>query len=1329
MGKSLFREEVLGAAAILCAAVFGVLAWCASAGAMVIHVYESPSLHGFSRPIGVAVTAGSGGLVFVADENGGFVERFVEGSREPSSFAAHESYVEGAKLTGTPGGPFGVYGVTGVAVDEATGEIFVAAGGGVDVFSGAGEYLGSLTETPVSAEVSGPFRPVGGLAFDQKTGELYIADLGVVDVFKRTGPGAATFVTQFGNGTLEPVREETVAVVESGPEEGTVFVGEPHHELVDVFQGVGSSVTVVEWGGGATPSGSFGTVAVHVGLDEASRHVLVADAGHDVVDELNAVAAVEEYLGRLKGVSASEGFTDPLAVSAFVSGAHVLVGDYDEGDGVGVVDVFGPDLDVPGVEPLAASAVGSVSAVLHGRVLLEGGGPASCVFAWGTTPALGHTTACVPAEVTGEEEAVEARLEGLAPDTKYYFVVQATNAHGENAGEASPPLEFLTTGPGVESETVSDVSATSATLNASVNPNDAATSVFFEYGTGTGYGERVPVSAGVSLGAGGSAVAVSEHVQEGLAAGTLYHFRLTAVSVLEGKEEVFHGPDETFRTQTSGGFKLIDGRGWEMVSPPHKEGALIEAPGEPGIFQAAAGGQAMAYLANVPTEAGVVGYSNLQQVLSTRAAAGGWSSADLSAGHNGGVGGSDNAGQEYRYFSEDLSAGIVQPFGAFLPCEIGGRPQPCLSADATEQTAFVHSDYVGGNLSEPCPTAAEVAAHVSCFTPLVTGKPGVANVPEGTVFGQRGSIFGEPCPPEKFCGPFFEGASPDAEHVILRAAGVQLTGTPAPDGGLYEWNAGAPPAQQLQLVSILPRNGKGEELAATEGLLSTSENENARGAVSSDGSRVFWMSNTLQLYLRDVVKGESLQVGGATPVFQAASADGGRVFYTENGHLLVCEVGEDSEGHLACVTSDLTPAGGVETGMIVGVSEDGTYAYYVANQVLFESHEEAGVWRSTRIAELSGEDEPDWANGGNNPSQLSARVSGNGQWVAFMSDRDLVGYSTIDAKSEHVDEELYVFDAATGQLSCASCEPTGARPTGVEYELEGKGMLEVAGHDMWKSDSWLAAGVPGFTLFEGAPGSGRYQPRYVLDDGRVFFDSDDGLVPQDVNGTWDVYEWEPEGVGGEGSVCGSGSGSGSVVYKPARGFDVEGVVGEEGAGCVGLISSGASVQESAFIDASESGGDVFFVTTARLAPQDFDTAYDMYDAHECTGVLPCAAGGVSSTVTCTTAEECRSLSSGGSSVFGVPSSATFNGTGDVGPAVAPRLTRAQLLAKALKACRKKTNRGKRVACERKARRAYGPVKAAKKSTRGKKSSRGKSSRGGSAGRGRGGRAGEGGGGR
>ena len=83
-------------------------------------------------------------------------------------------------------------------------------------------------------------------------------------------------------------------------------------------------------------------------------------------------------------------------------------------------------------------------------------------------------------------------------------------------------------------------------------------------------------------------------------------------------------------------------------------------------------------------------------------------------------------------------------------------------------------------------------------------------------------------------------------------------------------------------------------------------------------------------------------------------------------------------------------------------------------------------------------------------------------------------------------------------------------------------------------------------------------------------------MPGAVNGLEDVYEYEPEGP-----TCNPSTQSQAEVYK------TEG----ESKGCVGLISSGTSKEESAFLDASAKGGpgtneeegeDVFFQTSAQL---------------------------------------------------------------------------------------------------------------------------------------------------
>ncbi len=140
-------------------------------------------------------------------------------------------------------------------------------------------------------------------------------------------------------------------------------------------------------------------------------------------------------------------------------------------------------------------------------------------------------------------------------------------------------------------------------------------------------------------------------------------------------------------------------------------------------------------------------------------------------------------------------------------------------------------------------------------------------------------------------------------------------------------------------------------------------------------------------------------------------------------------------------------------GNIPGVSEGGSYVYFLARGVLttvksgerqepvpggdnlYIEHynSEAGQWEEPRfIATLSEEDADDWD--GSNLISLTSRVSPNGQYLAFMSERSLTGYDNTDvneATGLHADEEVFLYDTATNRLVCASCNPTGARPVGV----------------------------------------------------------------------------------------------------------------------------------------------------------------------------------------------------------------------------------------------------------------------------------------------------------
>jgi hypothetical protein len=88
----------------------------------------------------------------------------------------------------------------------------------------------------------------------------------------------------------------------------------------------------------------------------------------------------------------------------------------------------------------------------------------------------------------------------------------------------------------------SAITQTSATLNATVNPNDGeVTDCHFEYGTTTTYGTSVACSS--LPGSGGSPVAVSQAIA-GLTASTTYHFRISA----KNPTNTELGGDQTFFT-------------------------------------------------------------------------------------------------------------------------------------------------------------------------------------------------------------------------------------------------------------------------------------------------------------------------------------------------------------------------------------------------------------------------------------------------------------------------------------------------------------------------------------------------------------------------------------------------------------------------------------------------------------------------------------------------------------------------------------------------------------------------------------------------------------
>lgn len=95
--------------------------------------------------------------------------------------------------------------------------------------------------------------------------------------------------------------------------------------------------------------------------------------------------------------------------------------------------------------------------------------------------------------------------------------------------------------PEVRTGAAANVAETTATLTGRVNPNESATTWFFEYGTTSLYGASTPP---VTTGATNRFAAVAADIA-GLAPATRYHYRLVARN---GKGLV-KGPNRTFRTR------------------------------------------------------------------------------------------------------------------------------------------------------------------------------------------------------------------------------------------------------------------------------------------------------------------------------------------------------------------------------------------------------------------------------------------------------------------------------------------------------------------------------------------------------------------------------------------------------------------------------------------------------------------------------------------------------------------------------------------------------------------------------------------------------------
>ena len=379
--------------------------------------------------------------------------------------------------------------------------------------------------------------------------------------------------------------------------------------------------------------------------------------------------------------------------------------------------------------------------------------------------------------------------------------------------------------------------------------------------------------------------------------------------------------------------------------------------------------------------------------------------------------------------------------------------------------------------------------------------------------------------------PRYLGGSADLSTVVFwspsKLLPEALEGDGANGGNLYEWRQGA----GLSLVSVGP---DGSPLEATQ--MSTVIHE--PNAVSRDGATTYF---------------EAFPQGGIQQY------DSGVYVHTRGSGTKLISV-----SHRPGDPATPVPSG------FAGASPDGRYAVFVTGQettalltpdapagsqynaYLYDSASDSLTYLATNVS-WSGGAKPIFSPAGDlfflgqeglggrplyflhdgvkkeivgSKGDLTGSItwSPNRSYFIFAARGDVTGFD-----SEGY-EEIYRFDTATEEVTCVSCRTDGEKPTGD------------ARFGQWDTPSEFQ----------------RHAAQVVLDDGTVYFDTPDPLLPADVNGTKDVYAYED--------------------------------------GAWTLISPGDDHADAEIAGVSADGLNVFFKTNQQLVSRDIDQSIDMYDA-------------------------------------------------------------------------------------------------------------------------------------
>jgi hypothetical protein len=942
---------------------------------------------------------------------------------------------------------------------------------------------------------------------------------------------------------------------------------------------------------------------------------------------------------------------------------------------------------VPQPATSAVSAITATSATFNGSLApLNAAAATEYTFDYRAKKATEHETECTGEDATGSEsagtgagtKAVSSEVTGLLPNTQYTVCLLATNTSG--SAEASPvTFTTLVAAAAVEGESASHVDSSEVQLEARINPGNSETGYVFELGRAPGaYDESVPVPAG-EIPPGFTGVSVSAPAT-GLEPNTTYHYRVVAANALPEKVD---GADQTFTTApaaaggaTSGGCpneQLREEQPYDQTLPECRAYEMVSPRDTNGQDATSRSAEVMARASEAPTGTEpAITYSSkgsfgdpegalVENQYLSRRTADGWTTqaiTPLSSTPVEGVEGSNELNETSypgAYFTPELTAGVAVSSARLGAAPPLGELNEGLYVDQFADNAYQYDGTIEDGGSNP-PWGAStnlervVLAKNGVLVEWLNGADvpvSVTNTNEELNAG-AGSIY-------------YEAAGKDAWHATsANGSRVYFTTPPtiASVGQLYvRVNVG-------KLQSNLGPKGEclePERACTIEVSASRREPEDPIGPQSAR----FW----------------------------GASAEGGKVFFTSDSELTPnAYTGPEDNGanlyEYDLETSRLTDltidegdvAEGAAVQGVVQISEDGSYVYFVAKGALAAGASEQQCRAETEaeatgaepkqenlgcnlyvsheggppvfITTLAEKDEGDWQTSGSlaaGPAVNTAVLTPNGKQLAFISERSLStanfpgGYDNEQAQPGECTgqtgngapesgncREVYLYDAETASLVCASCNPAKVRPVG-----------------------------PASLPRSGGEPFVDYRSRDLLADGTLFFDSKDALAPGAAGGRGNVYEYV------DGAV--------RAISAVSAGYESF------------FLDASANGENVFFASADrllpEDPGGNTVVWDARV-----DGGFPAATAPaSCNSSEECEPSPVVSSVVGPPASQTFSGPGNVSPIAPAPTAPAASRRPSV-------KTRAQKLAAALKTCRKDRPRRKRLTCEKTAHKRYGAVK-------------------------------------